>query len=514
MLQAFSSVAAVGLLLIAAALVAVVWRAFFARLSSVPGPFVARFTDLWYACSIYRGEFEKVNRQLHQKYGPIVRYGVNRFSIADPLAANIIYGPRSKFTKSSWYEAWSSPSPDAWSIFSDRNAKRHTLNRRQYQSTYSMSTLVHYESFVDECADLLCQRLSEMRPGGGWSRAVDIGHWLQYYAFDVIGLITYSKRIGFLDFGEDVGGMMRNLDDHLAYASLVGVYPGLHPILFKIRNRLAGTRGKGGRFIINFTQECMAAHQAKPKVEIPEEDVANDGEPRGAMDFLSKFMQKHLESPSVFTPYHVQAGAVSNMVAGSDTTSISLSAIIYHALHNPEVLRRLREEVDRLCPQNKASPHITFTQSQEMPYLQAVIKEALRMHPATGLPLERVVPEGGVTINGRFFPEGTIVGINSWVEHRNKAIFGDDAGTFNPDRWLQEDKEKISAMNRHWMPFGLGSRACIGRHISMLEMCKLVPRLIRGFDFELCEREPWQTRNYWFVKPMNFNIRVRPRVVV
>lgn len=44
------------------------------------------------------------------------------------------------------------------------------------------------------------------------------------------------------------------------------------------------------------------------------------------------------------------------------------------------------------------------------------------------------------------------VGINSWVEHNNKSIFGDDAGVFNPDRWLTADKERLSAMNRHWMP--------------------------------------------------------------
>jgi cytochrome P450 len=337
--------------------------------------------------------------------GPVVRYGVNRFSIADPLAASVIYGPGSKFTKSSWYKTWSSPSPGAWSIFSDQDAKRHAFQRRQYQNTYSMSSLVNYESYVDECADLFSQRLSEMSARDGWSRPVDMGHWLQCYAFDVIGMITYSKRIGFLDFGEDVGEVMRNLGDHLTYASVVGVFPWMHPILFKIRNWLAGSQGKGRQFIINFTQECMATHQAKPKAEIPD-DQAKSEEHRGTMDFLSKFLQRHSENPDAFTPYHVLAGCVSNMVAGSDTTSISLSAIIYHVLHNPEVLKKLREEIDHHCPKNKASANITFATSQEMPYLQAVIKEALRMHPATGLPLERVVPEGGITINGIFFPEG------------------------------------------------------------------------------------------------------------
>jgi cytochrome P450 len=345
-----------------------------------------------------------------------VRYGVNRFSIADPLAVSVIYGPASRFAKSSWYQTWTAPSPHAWSLFSDQDAKRHAFNRRQYQNMYSMSSLVHYESYVDECADLFCQRLSEMVATDRCSRAVDMGHLLQCYAFDVIGLITYSKRIGFLDFGEDVGDVMRNLGDHLAYASVVGVFPWLHPILSRVRNWLAGSRGKGRQFIVNFTQECMAAHQAKPTAQIltAEDDSTGEEEKQhqhqqqrgGTMDFLSKFVQKHSADPSVFTTYHVLSGCVSNMVAGSDTTSISLSAILYYVLRNPGVLKRLRDEVDRHCPQNRASPHVTFAQSQNMPYLQAVIKEALRMHPATGLPLERVVPEGGATISGVFFPEG------------------------------------------------------------------------------------------------------------
>lgn len=338
--------------------------------------------------------------------GPVVRYGVNRYSIADPSAASILYGPGTKFTKSSWYSPWSSPSQDAWSLFSDPDAKRHAFNRRQYQNMYSMSSLVHYESFVDECADLFCRRLLEMGTGDGWSKAVtvDMGHWLQCYAFDVIGLITYSKRLGFLDFGKDIGDIMQHLDDHLTYASVVGVCPRLHPVLFKIRNWLAGSRGKGRQYIVNFTQQCMAAHNAKPKVQ-PSDDASGDDQ-RKSMDLLAKFMQKHSNNPSDFTPYHVLSGCVSNMVAGSDTTSITLSAILYHVLHNPDVLKRLRAEVDQRCPHNKASPHIAFEESQDMPYLQAVIKEALRMHPATGLPLERVVPEGGVTINGIFFSPG------------------------------------------------------------------------------------------------------------
>ncbi|KAF5539152.1 lipase esterase [Fusarium phyllophilum] len=182
--------------------------------------------------------------------------------------------------------------------------------------------------------------------------------------------------------------------------------------------------------------------------------------------------------PDAFTSSHVVSGCVINIIAGSDTTSISLSAVLYYLLKNPSCMDKLREEVDTFTANGQLSTFVTYKESQAMPYLQAVIKEALRLHPATGLPLERVVPKGGATISGRFFPEGAIVGINTWVAHRDRSIFGQDVDSFSPERWLQDDEERVVLMNRFWMPFGLGSRTCIGRHISMLEMCKLIPALV------------------------------------
>ncbi|VTO81718.1 unnamed protein product [Fusarium graminearum] len=487
--------------------------AFFIRLGrsplrQVPGPFVARFTDAWYLYRTWKGHFEQDNLALHRQHGPIVRYGVNRYSIDDPLASKTIYGPGSKFAKSTWYDAWTAPD-SPWNLFSDRSIKHHSEARRQYQSTYAMSALIGYESYVDECAELFSCRLAELSQGG---TSVNIAHWLQCYAFDVIASITYSKRLGFLDQGEDIAGLMQTLKSSISFATLVGIYSRWHPILFRLVSLVPGSGSNGFLHVERFTRSCINDCKANPRAVHDDHEKSSDS----GISFLHKFLDKHQKDPEKFTQYHIFSGCTANMAAGSDTTAISLSSILYFLLKNPQSMKKLRDEIDSKQKEGKLSECLTFKESQDMPYFQVVIKEALRMHPATGLPLERVVPEGGADLCGQHFPQGTIIGVNSWVQHRNVGIFGPDADTFNPERWLTDDPAKLSLMNQHWMPFGLGSRTCIGRHVSMLEICKLVPRLVRDFDFELAgdlalPNSEWELKNHWFVFQNNFFVRVRLR---
>jgi cytochrome P450 len=95
-----------------------------------------------------------------------------------------------------------------------------------------------------------------------------------------------------------------------------------------------------------------------------------------------------------------------NIGAGSDTTGITLTAVIYYLMKNPECLRKLREEIDAAEQEGRLSIPLTFKEGQQLPYLQATIKEALRLHPAVGQMLARIVPEGGAELAGKFFPAG------------------------------------------------------------------------------------------------------------
>ncbi|KAI0876529.1 cytochrome P450 [Hypoxylon argillaceum] len=479
-------------------------RSLLSPLRAVPGPFLARCSDLWYLWHVKRGHWEIRNIELHRKHGPAVRYGSNRYSFSDPDALGDIYGHGTRFAKSSWYDAW--VPPDGWSLFGDRSIQRHANTRRQLQSTYSMTSLVSYEPYVDQCSEIFSRRLSEMSTAG---TPVDMGHWLQCYAFDVIGQITYGKRIGFLDRGVDVQGIMSAIESGLAYGTFVGIYARFHRVAFALVNFLAGKKGAGREYIVGLSKTRIAEEQKKRKTTLPPDEAAMGAEP-----FVSKLLSKYEQDPEKFTMQHVLAGCTANMAAGSDTTGISLSAILYYLLRHPKSLQQLRREIAEFQEQGSLSNSFSFKETQQMPYLQAVIKETLRIHPATGLSMERVVPQGGATISGRFFPEGTIVGVNSWVVHRNTQIFGEDADEFNPERWLVNNGDKLAAMNRQWIPFGMGSRTCIGRHISTLEISKLIPRIVRDFDFELSSgnaKDLWATQNHWFVKPREFQVKVMER---
>lgn len=213
-------------------------------------------------------------------------------------------------------------------------------------------------------------------------------------------------------------------------------------------------------------------------------------------DLLSKFLAAREARPEFMTDTLVQTMAVSMAFAGSETTAISLSSVFYFLLRNPSTLNRLYAEIDDAARRGVFSDYdsglVTWHESQTLPYLDACVKEAFRLHPAAGLLLERIVPEQGIEIAGEFIKGGTIVGCSAWVIHRNKAIFGADVEEFRPERWLvdanakgreKEDEEaRVKVMNGHLMQFGMGSRTCIGKNISLLEIYKLVPSLLRRFE--------------------------------
>ena len=154
-------------------------------------------------------------------------------------------------------------------------------------------------------------------------------------------------------------------------------------------------------------------------------------------DFLSHFLEI-TQGDDQIPRFATTAWTTSNVTAGSDTTAILLRTIFYSLMRHPESMRCLLDELDNAARDGKLSQLVTWKESRELPYLDACIKEAARLHPPFALPFERVVPSGGAMICGHHFEAGTIVAIPAWVAHRDVDTFGEDSELWRPERWLCE----------------------------------------------------------------------------
>lgn len=216
-------------------------------------------------------------------------------------------------------------------------------------------------------------------------------------------------------------------------------------------------------------------------------------------DFLDRFLEANIKDPVFISDQRVLALTVANIFAGADTTAITLRAVFYFLLKNPRCLQRLLSELAS-ADLGPSSHIVSWEQSRNLPYLGAVVQESLRLHPAVGLALERIVPETGLSVEGVFLPAGTIVGTTARAIHDKQAIFGPDPEIYNPERWLVVSEAKRTEMNNALFSFGMGARTCIGKNISLLEMYKLVPTILRQYEVsfdhlnlsDVCAQNRWR----------------------
>ncbi|MCJ1416756.1 hypothetical protein MMC32_003094 [Xylographa parallela] len=458
-------------------------------LQKYPGPFIASLTDWWRFVDVWGRRPDITHIRLHKQLGDVVRLGPNSLSFADPKALKTIYGLNKGFTKSEFYPVQQALSNGERlpSLFSTTDEAYHAQLRRSVNSAFSMSALVQYEPFVDETTEKFLDQTTALFVSK--NAVCDFAEWLQFYAFDVIGNITYSKRHGFVDRGEDVDGMVQYLGKLFSYVAPVGQLPILDVLLLK--NPILRFLDKTGIMSFTFPVVTFAKARMGERLAEIEEAKSNGQDPESSPgvkrgDLLSMFLKAKDDRPEFFNDGRVLTMAVSMAFAGSETTAISLAAVFYYLLKNPSCYKKLIAEIDEAIKsgeiEDRSTGLVTWTESQKLPYLDACVKEAFRLHPAAGLPLERIVPPQGADICGEHIPGGTIVGCNAWVIHRRPEVFGKDVDAYRPERWIEANKEQRKEMEGTMFQFGAGARTCIGKNISLLEVYKLVPSFLRRFE--------------------------------
>lgn len=132
---------------------------------------------------------------------------------------------------------------------------------------------------------------------------------------------------------------------------------------------------------------------------------------------------------------------------------------------NPDKAKKLQAELDHAFPSPLEENWVAeWKECKDLPYVNGVIHETLRLRTTVSVGLPRVVSKGGAKVCGEFFEEGTVLSTPTYTTHRDPRVWGDNVLEFKPERWIGGARVELE---KHFLGFSYGPRACIGRNVSI-----------------------------------------------
>ncbi|XP_058536719.1 cytochrome P450 3A6 [Ochotona princeps] len=352
----------------------------------------------------------------------------------------------------------------AVSISEDEEWKRL---RTLLSPTFTSGKLKEMIPIIAQYGDVLMKNL---RQEAEKSKPVDLKKIFGAYSMDVITGTSFGVNIDSLRNPQDpfVKNVSRLLKFNIFDPFLLSVtlFPFLTPVFEALHVSL-------------FPKEVTDF--LKMSVERIKEDRLKDKQKHRA-DFLQLMINsqnsEEINSYKALSDIELVAQSVIILFAGYETTSSTLSFIMYLLAIHPDVQQKLQEEIDAALP-SKAL--VTYDALSQMEYLDMVVNETLRLYPIAGR-IERVCKKD-VEINGVFIPKGTVVMMPSYALHRDPKYWT-EPDDFCPERFSKKNKDNINPYV--YLPFGAGPRNCIGMRFALMNIKLALVRLMQNFSFKPC----------------------------
>jgi len=329
-------------------------RVLFHRLRGIPGPFLARFSKLYGVSAgvLPNYQYFKWTETLHAQYQTdVIRTGPREVTIYCADAVPLIHGPNSKCSKGPWYGV--AKHVGGCSTQTTRNKEEHRRRRRDWDHALNAKALREYEPRLNRHALALMSRLQEQAK----QPVVRFTNWVNFYSFDVMGDVGFSRSFGMMERGEEAD-VIKLLHSSMAPLAIFGHMTwGLD---------LITRTAFGARDMIRHIEWTAMVLKERKKVNPQEKDI------------FSWLMDEN--NPNISQELNADSRLL--IVAGSDTTAATLSWIAYELCKNPKVQSKLREEINTAVPKQG---FLDVEDVANIPYLDGLINETLRLHPSVSL---------------------------------------------------------------------------------------------------------------------------------
>jgi cytochrome P450 len=363
-----------------------VYTLFLHPLSDYPGPKLAAITPLVHVVWDIQGKQHSVITSLHDKYGDVVRIAPNALAYRAASGWKDIYGHRKKGQKVFRKDpALYAPTPNGVNAIITAQEDAHQRMRRLLTHAFSNKALKAQEEILQTYADMLIEKLRGIM-GNTSSQRIDIARWFNFTTFDLIGDLAFGEPFGCLSSSTYHWWVLIILDavKASAYLKIFWFYSFLLPLAkFLVPKDLIEKRTKSFNLSVEKVRRRLARGTTRP-------------------DFTS-YILKHTKEGLGMSLEEMDANSAVFVLAGSETTAALLCGAVYY-------LNRHRDKYQRLVREIRGSfakeEDISLAALVELPYLNAVLMESMRVYPPIPSMLPRIVPEGGAMINERYVPGG------------------------------------------------------------------------------------------------------------
>ena len=418
----------------------------------IPGPFWSRVSSVPYKWATFKARRSAYAQGLIDRYGPIVVIAPDQVHTLDDRAMKIIYDRSS--IKTSFYANMGS-----W------KGVVTTLGKLDYASAGpTRANLI--QCFQNQNLDTLAENVDRhvlqfvriMKDKAEAGEDVDGVVWFRLLALDIVTDVLWGEDTNLLGQASDeTPAFLRRFFAFSQYNAMKSFIPIVEPMARYIGPK-KWTRLRKDCLDMDVTAREALARWSEKEVKAHDRDVL------AMLSNVESNKQERIRSEDL------PAYMVEMMAAGSSTTSHTAAFACWALANHPEAQIKLRKELFRVFPDPN---HLDMKASQDSPYLEAIIKETMRLWPMIPGPLERYLGKP-IEVNGLEVPAGVIASTSALTSGRNPEVYPEPM-TWNPGRW----ENSTERMRLNWTPFGYGSRICPGSNLALTELRYMLGSIFR-----------------------------------